>query len=66
MAEREQVQKPIKVRLEWAGGRMQTLEGTLDGTKLECVQKDESGKTHRFEDSGVVDAEGYHIFVQSN
>jgi len=59
-------QAPIRVRLEWAGGRLQTLDGTIDGAKLEVFQQDESGKTHRFEDSGVVDGEGYHVFVESD
>ena len=57
---------PIRVRLEWAGGRLQTLDGTIDGAKLELVREDESGKTHRFEDSGVVDGDGYHVFVESD
>lgn len=66
MAEPQHVPKPIRIRLEWAGGRLQTLEGTIDGAKTEWFQKDEAGKAHRFEDSGVVDGEGYHVFVESN
>jgi hypothetical protein len=66
MAELQHFPKPIRVRLEWAGGKLQTLDGTIDGAKTEWLQKDDAGKTHRFEDSGVVDGDGYHVFVESN
>jgi hypothetical protein len=66
MAQLEHFPKPIRVRLRWADGRLQAIDGTIDGLKIEWFQEDESGKNHRFEESGEIDADGYHIFNESN
>lgn len=65
MAKFDAVPTPIKVRLKWADGSLETLDGTFDGTKDEIFH-DKGGKTHRFEDSGEVEADDYHVFTESD